>query len=91
MLHGIAWGVRGTLINSIRADNFGRASFATISGFSSLLIMLGMTTGPVFSGVVRDLTGSYRGAFLVLAVLAALASIAALLATPPPATRSRPT
>jgi cyanate permease len=37
----------------------------------------------VFSGLVYDLTGSYRGAFLILAGLAALASAAALLATPP--------
>ena len=83
VLHGAAWGVRGTLINSIRADYFGRRSYATISGFSSLLIMVGMTSGPVFSGIVYDLTGSYRGAFLTLAGLAAAASIAALAARPP--------
>jgi MFS family permease len=90
LLHGAAWGVRGTLINSIRADYFGRASYATISGFSSLLIMIGMTSGPMFSGIVYDLTGSYRGAFLTLAGLACVASVAALLARPPvpPATAS---
>lgn len=85
ILHGAAWGVRGTLINSIRADYFGRASYAQISGFSSLLIMVGMTSGPLFSGVVYDLTGSYRGAFLTLAALAALSSVAALLAVNPTA------
>jgi len=26
-IHGIAWGVRGTLINAIRGDYFGRASY----------------------------------------------------------------
>ena len=83
ILHGVAWGVRGTLINSIRADYFGSSSFATISGFSSLVIMIGMTSGPLFSGIVYDLTGSYRGAFVTLAALAAVASIAALLARPP--------
>ena len=83
ILHGAAWGVRGTLINSIRADYFGSSSFATISGFSSLVIMIGMTSGPLFSGIVYDLTGSYRGAFVTLAALAAVASIAALLARPP--------
>ena len=83
LLHGIAWGMRGTLINAIRADYFGRRSYATISGYSSLLIMFGMTSGPVFSGLVRDLTGSYRGAFLTLAGLSALASVAVLLARPP--------
>ena len=85
VLHGAAWGVRGTLINSIRADYFGRASYAQISGFSSLLIMVGMTSGPLFSGIVYDLTGSYRGAFLTLAGLASVASVAALLAVSPTA------
>ena len=31
-LHGTAWGVRGTLLSTIRADYFGRRSGATISG-----------------------------------------------------------
>jgi MFS family permease len=89
ILHGAAWGMRGTLINSIRADYFGRTSYATISGFSSLLIMVGMTTGPIFSGIVHDMTGSYRGAFLTLAGLAAVSSLAALMARPPePVTRA---
>lgn len=73
-LHGTAWGVRGTLINAIRADYFGRASFATISGFASLIIMIGMTTGPLFAGFLHDALGNYRQAFVILAGLAALGS-----------------
>jgi MFS family permease len=87
VLHGIAWGIRGTIINSIRAEYFGRRAYATISGFSALLIMLGMTTGPMFSGIVRDVTGSYRVAFLTLAGIAVLGSVAALAARPPAAPR----
>jgi len=83
VLHGIAWGTRGTLINAIRADYFGRESYATIMGFNSLLVMMGMMIGPVFSALIRDLTGDYRMAFLVLAGIAAAASMAALLARPP--------
>ncbi len=45
--------------------------------------MLGMTAGPLFSGVMFDLIGDYRAAFLVLAAMAALGSIAALLARKP--------
>ncbi|MDP7634947.1 MAG: MFS transporter, partial [Candidatus Latescibacteria bacterium] len=88
VLHGAAWGIRGTIINSIRADYFGRRAYATISGLSAMLIMVGMTSGPLFSGIVRDLTGSYRGAFLTLALLAVLGSIAALAARPPLQTSS---
>jgi len=83
VLHGTAWGVRGTLINAIRADYFGRASFATITGFASMIIMIGMTTGPLFAGFLYDLTGDYQTAFLILAGLAAMGSIAIFLARKP--------
>ena len=82
-VHGTAWGIRGTLINAIRADYFGRASYATISGFASLIIMVGMTTGPLFAGFLHDLTGNYRQAFMILAGLSALGSVALMLARKP--------
>ena len=82
-LHGTAWGVRGTLINAIRADYFGRASFATISGFASLIIMIGMTTGPLFAGFLHDALGNYRQAFVILAALAALGSVFLWMARKP--------
>lgn len=83
ILHGVAWGVRGTLINAIRADYFGASSYATITGFNSLMVMIGMTIGPLFSGYIRDQTGNYRYAFLTLAAIAVVASVAAILARPP--------
>ncbi|MEZ4570214.1 MAG: MFS transporter [Thermomicrobiales bacterium] len=33
VVHGIAWGVRGPVLHSYRADCFGRASFAQVLGF----------------------------------------------------------
>ena len=83
VLHGAAWGVRSPLINSIRADYFGRASYATIMGFTSLIVMIGMTVGPLFAGIMRDNTGSYETPFLILAGLAGLGSLAALAAKKP--------
>jgi len=82
-LHGTAWGVRGTLINAIRADYFGRAAFATISGFASLVIMVGMTAGPLFAGVLYDALGNYQRAFVILAALSALGSVFLWLARKP--------
>jgi len=82
-VHGAAWGMRGTLINAIRADYFGRASYATISGFASLIIMIGMTTGPLFAGLLHDMTGNYRQAFMILAGFSALGSVALMLARKP--------
>jgi len=90
VLHGIAWGTRGLLINAIRADYFGRAAYASITGFNSLIVMIGMTCGPLFSGFLYDLAGDYQFAFLVLAALSALGSAAIFLARKPtpPTTRT---
>ncbi|NKB67803.1 MAG: MFS transporter [Candidatus Latescibacteria bacterium] len=92
VLHGTAWGVRGTLINAIRADYFGRASYAAISGYASLIIMMGMTLGPLFAGFLRDWLGNYQLAFIVLAGLVGLGSGAFLAARKPvpPAKASNP-
>jgi len=83
VLHGIAWGVRGPLMSAIRADYFGSAAFGTISGFSSVIVMMGMMAGPLVAGILADRTGSYRPGFVVLAGLAALGSVCFWLAKRP--------
>ena len=88
MLHGLSWGTRGPLMQAIRADYFGTRSFGTIMGFSSLIIMLGMTTGPIFAGFMADRTGSYTSGFTVLA-LAALAGSVFFILAPKPAPPER--
>ena len=75
VVNGIAQGVRGPLMPSIRADYFGRGSFGTIMGFTTLLVMFGTLTGPVLVGVIADWQGDYRGAFLVLAAVALAGSL----------------
>ena len=84
VLHGAAWGIRGPLMSALRADYFGTASFGTIAGFSSMIVMLGMMAGPLIAGMVADRTGSYVPGFQILAAMAALGSIAFVFATPPP-------
>jgi sugar phosphate permease len=83
LLHGVAWGIRGPLMSAIRADYFGAASFGTISGISSMIVMLGMMAGPLVAGMVADRTGSYVPGFQALAALAALGSVFFLAATAP--------
>ena len=83
VLHGTAWGVRGSLINAIRADYFGRASYAAVTGYASLIIMMGMTLGPLFAGFMFDWQGHYQTAFIVLAALVGLGSGAFLAARKP--------
>jgi sugar phosphate permease len=83
VLHGTAWGLRGPLMQAIRADYFGRKSFGMILGFSSMITTFGNLSGPLIAGILADRTGSYETGFTVLAILAALASVFFLLATPP--------
>jgi MFS family permease len=87
VLHGLAWGVRGPLMSAIRADYFGSASFGTITGISSMIVMFGMVGGPIIAGILADRTGSYEMGFRVLAGLAALGSIFFVLARRPPPPR----
>ena len=90
MLHGLAWGIRGPLMVALRADYFGPSSFGTIMGFSSLIVMLGMSGGPIFAGYMADLQGNYELGFVCLALAAFLGSFCFLAATPPKSKLNRP-
>jgi MFS family permease len=68
-LHGLAWGARGPLMMSIRADYFGRRAFATIEGFAAIVTMLGLVLGPIVVGLLADTLGDYRPGFLFLAAV----------------------
>ena len=83
IIHGLAWGLRGPLMQSIRADYFGRTAFAQILGFSNVIVMLGTISGPILAGAFADAFGNYTVGFVVLAGLAALGSVFFILATPP--------
>lgn len=83
VLHGLAWGIRGPLMVALRADYFGPSSFGTIMGFSSLVVMLGMSTGPVFAGYMADVHGNYQLGFAYIAASAFMGSFCFLAATRP--------
>lgn len=83
VLHGLAWGMRGPLMSAIRADYFGSTAFGQIMGYTSIVLMFGMVGGPLFAGVLADVTGSYQTGFTVLAGLSALGAVFFALAGPP--------
>ena len=83
VLHGLSFGARGPLTQAIRADYFGRESFGTVMGFSSMIILVGMLVGPLVAGASYDITGSYRTGFIVLAAMAAAGSFAFVLTRRP--------
>ena len=71
------------LIPAIQAEYFGRKWFGTIRGMMTPITLISGVIGPVFAGSVRDVTGSYRLAFTVLAFSILLALMLILTARPP--------
>ena len=53
---------------ALRADYFGASSFGTIMGISSLIIMIGMSSGAIIAGVLADIFGDFKVAFTLFAV-----------------------
>jgi sugar phosphate permease len=83
LLHGVAWGLRGPMMQAIRADYFGRSAIGMILGLSFMIMVIGQVGGPMIAGILADITGNYRAGFTVLALLAGLGSVFFLLAKRP--------
>ena len=83
IVHGVAWGLRGPLMQSIRADYFGRNAIGMILGLSSVIIALGQIGGPMVAGILADATGNYRTGFTALAVTAGCGSMLFVFAVRP--------
>ena len=75
ILHGVAWGLRGPMMQAIRADYFGSRSIGMILGISSMVIVIGQVGGPMIAALLADLTGNYRAGFTVLAAMVGLGSL----------------
>jgi MFS family permease len=92
LLHGMAWGLRGPMMQAIRADYFGRTAYGAILGTSSLIVMFGTISGPLIAGYLADRTGDYVFGFTFLALLSGLGSVFFLLAKrpAPPAIEAAP-
>jgi MFS family permease len=71
VLFGLGFGARGPIITAMASDLFGGRRFGVIYGAMSLGNGLGGAIGPWFGGVVHDVTGSYRVAFLASVVFCA--------------------
>src|SRR5690606_10455842 len=88
VMHGLAWGLRGPLMSALRADYFGRAAFAMVMGFSSLIVTVGSVLGPLLVGLLADGAGGYAWGFGVLVVVGLTGAMAFLLLERPPARTS---
>ncbi len=65
------------------ADYFGRASFGAIRGVALTMQVTAQAAGPLISGVLRDLYGTYVVPFAFFAALSFLSVLLAVLARPP--------
>ncbi len=83
VLHGVAWGMRGPLMQAIRADYFGRRAIGLILGLSSMIVVSGHIIGPMVAGALADWTGDYRAGFTVIAALVCLGSLFFVMAKSP--------
>lgn len=89
---GVAYGFAGffgfgiggimTLLPMAWADYFGRESYGAIRGVALSLQVVAQAVGPVASGALRDMTGTYTISLVLFGVLSALAVAVALLARP---------
>ncbi|MQG21198.1 MAG: MFS transporter [SAR202 cluster bacterium] len=82
-IYAVGWGGGATLMFALRAEYFGRKAFGTISGAMDAIQMFGLVLGPVFAGLVYDLTESYYPAFITFAISAALAALTMVFIRPP--------
>jgi MFS family permease len=64
IVFGLGFGARGPIIAAMAGDMFGGRSFGVIYGVLSVGNGLGSALGPWFAGLMHDMTGSYRVAFL---------------------------
>lgn len=83
VLHGVAWGLRGPMMQAIRADYFGRTYYGAILGTSSLVTMFGSIIGPLVAGFMADRTGNYEAGFIFLSILSGLGAIFFLMTKRP--------
>ena len=83
VIWGIGYGVRTPLIHAMRGAYFGTNHFATITGFSSMIVAISMVSTPILVGRYYDIYKSYDGAFLIVSTLCFLSSLVILFARNP--------
>jgi MFS family permease len=83
VLFGISNGMLMTLMFTIIATYYGRASFARIQGTVFAFTVVLQSAGPTIAGAIHDNTGTYTPAFMILGVLTIIGIICAFLARPP--------
>lgn len=82
-LYGIAHGALFTVVSPMLAELFGLKSLGATFGAIIFVSTIGGAIGPVLSGRMFDLTGSYRPGFLISLVLSIIAITLMFFLKPP--------
>jgi len=69
LVYALGFGGTVPMMAALRGEYFGRRAFATIQGLSQTVHTLGSMAGPLVAGYIRDVTQSYRLAFVLFAVI----------------------
>ena len=69
LLLGLTSGLMGLVNSVIWADYYGREHLGSITGITSMILIVGSALGPMPLGIARDSLGSYNLALSILAVL----------------------
>jgi sugar phosphate permease len=86
-LLGVGFGGMIPVRSVIQAEYFGLRAFGAIQGMTLTVTTLGAFAGPVLAGALYDVSGSYRLAFVLLAMGPLIAVPLILTARPRPAPR----
>ncbi len=74
-VYGLGYGGAIPLTIALRADLFGRRNYATISGITMFLAMIGTVAAPVLAGYLYDTTQSYNLAFYIFTAMICLSGV----------------
>ena len=83
IVFGASLGAILTLLPLAWADFFGRKNYGAIRGVALSIQVIAQASGPIISGFMWDLHGTYFGSLQIFTVFAFCASILALFAYPP--------
>ncbi|MBA46559.1 MAG: hypothetical protein CL893_00555 [Dehalococcoidia bacterium] len=68
-IYSLGFGAFGALISLTVVEQFGMKNIGSMMGLNAFLTSITMGLGPLVAGVIHDQTGSYKNAFLGIAIL----------------------